>query len=216
MFELEKLQISGLGHSSFKIKEEKTIYIDPYQINEKDKADIILISHDHFDHLEIESINKISTSKTIIISPPSGKNQLKSVESEEIIFVTQNDEIEILGIKIKTVPAHNTNKFKEPGKFFHPKEEGGVGYILTISGTKLYYAGDSDQIQEMNNIKPDILLIPVSGTYVMTWEEAVKATSSIQPKIAIPMHWGAIAGNIEDAKKFKENASCEVIIFEKE
>ena len=67
MFELEKLQISGLGHSSFKIKEEKTIYIDPYQINEKDKADIILISHDHFDHLEIESINKISTSETTII-----------------------------------------------------------------------------------------------------------------------------------------------------
>ena len=75
MFELEKLQISGLGHSSFKIKEEKTIYIDPYQINEKDKADIILISHDHFDHLEIESINKISTSETTIISPPSCKDQ---------------------------------------------------------------------------------------------------------------------------------------------
>ena len=80
----------------------------------------------------------------------------------------------------------------------------------------MYYAGDSDQIQEMNNIKPDILLIPVSGTYVMTWEEAVKATLDIHPKIAIPMHWGAIAGSIEDAKKFKENASCEVIIFEKE
>ena len=91
-----------------------------------------------------------------------------------------------------------------------------AGYILTISGTKLYHIGDSDQIQEMNDVQPDILLIPVSGTYVMTWEEAVKATLDIKPRVAIPIHWGSIAGNIEDAKKFKDNASCEVIIPEKE
>ena len=216
MFELNGLQISWFGHDSFKIKGEKTIYIDPYQIKDKDQADIILISHDHFDHLEIESINKISTSQTIIISPPSGKVQLEAVDSKEVILVNQNDEFEISNMKIKTVPAHNTNKFKEPEKFFHPREEGGVGYILTISGTKLYHIGDSDQIQEMNNVKPDILLIPVSGTYVMTWEEAVKATLDIKPRFAIPIHWGSIAGNIEDAKKFKENAFCEVIIPEKE
>jgi L-ascorbate metabolism protein UlaG (beta-lactamase superfamily) len=122
----------------------------------------------------------------------------------------------ILGVSVEAVPAYNTNKFRTPGKVYHPKEEGRIGYIITMNGVRIYHAGDTDHIPEMKNIKVDIALLPVSGTYVMTADEAAKAVAEIKPKIAIPMHYGAIVGDVNDAQKFQKLATCKVTILEKE
>jgi L-ascorbate metabolism protein UlaG (beta-lactamase superfamily) len=213
MFEYKGVKISWLGHDCFKIKNGKTIYIDPFNIKEGEKANIIFVTHEHYDHCSLKDIKKISTSETIVVAPESCKTQLSGMKTK---FVKPGDKIVVDGIEVKAVPAYNVNKFRAPGEVFHPKEEEKVGYIITFGGVKIYHAGDTDLIQEMKNIQVDIALLPVSGTYVMTAEEAAEATKMIKTEIAIPMHYGAIVGTEKDAEKFKKLASCKVEILKKE
>jgi len=138
---------------------------------------------------------------------------LADVKVKETRFLDAGGKTKVGAIEIEAVPAYNINKFREPGQVFHPKEHGGVGFVLTMDGTTVYYAGDTDFIPEMKSIRCDVALLPVSGTYVMTAEEAAEAAAAIHPKIAVPMHYGAIVGGEEDAKKFKSLVkSCEVQI----
>jgi len=117
-------------------------------------------------------------------------------------------------VVIEAVPAYNLNKFREPGTVFHPRAEKRLGFIAALDGTRVYFAGDTDFIPEMKSIKCDIALLPVSGTYVMTAEEAAEAAKAINPKIAVPMHYGAIVGSEADAKKFKSLVkNCQVEIL---
>ncbi|MCS7135575.1 MAG: MBL fold metallo-hydrolase [Nitrososphaerota archaeon] len=210
------VKISWLGHDAFRLKDDKTIYIDPYKIKGKEMADIILITHEHFDHLSVDDINKISSEKCVIIAAKPCANQLGRVKAKEIKYVKPGDELEVDGIKIKAVPAYNITKFREPGRPFHPKDAGGVGYIVNMKGISIYHTGDSDFIPEMKELKVDVFLVPVSGTYVMTAEEAASAANTIMPKLAIPMHYGAIVGSEKDAEQFKKLAKCEVRILNKE
>jgi len=196
MFEYKGVKISWLGHDCFKIKNGKTIYIDPFNIKEGEKANIIFVTHEHYDHCSLKDIKKISTSETIVVAPESCKTQLSGMKTK---FVKPGDKIVVDGIEVEAVPAYNVNKFRIPGEVFHPKEEEKVGYIITFGGVKIYHAGDTDLIQEMKNIQVDIALLPVSGTYVMTAEEAAEATKMIKTEIAIPMHYGAIVGTEKDA-----------------
>jgi L-ascorbate metabolism protein UlaG (beta-lactamase superfamily) len=190
--------IEWLGHASFRIKEEgKVIYIDPWKIKKPEKADIILITHEHFDHFSKEDVEKLQGENTIIVSIDSVTKKLHG----NTRTVKPNEKIKINSIEIECVPAYNT---KQERLGYHPKKDGRVGFIINIKGKRIYHVGDSDYIPEMNDIKPDIALIPVSGTYVMDAEEAAEATLKIKPKVAIPMHYGDIVGNINDAKKFKE------------
>ncbi|MEM1666788.1 MAG: MBL fold metallo-hydrolase [Nitrososphaerota archaeon] len=204
------VKISWLGHDAFRLKDNKTIYIDPYKIKGKEMADIILITHEHFDHLSVEDINKVSSEKCVIVAARSCANQLGRVKAKEIKYVKPGDELEIDGVKIKAVYAYNV------AKPFHPKDAGGVGYIVSMKGVSIYHTGDSDFIPEMKGLKVDVFLVPVSGTYVMTAEEAASAANTIMPKLAIPMHYGAIVGSEKDAERFKKLAKCEVKILNKE
>jgi len=204
------VKISWLGHDAFRLKDDKTIYIDPYKIKGKEMADIILITHEHFDHLSVEDINKVSSEKCVIVAARSCANQLGRVKAKEIKYVKPGDELEIDGVKIKAVYAYNV------AKPFHPKDAGGVGYIVSMKGVSIYHTGDSDFIPEMKGLKVDVFLVPVSGTYVMTAEEAASAANTIMPKLAIPMHYGAIVGSEKDAERFKKLAKCEVKILNKE
>jgi L-ascorbate metabolism protein UlaG (beta-lactamase superfamily) len=121
-------------------------------------------------------------------------------------------ELTIKGVLIKTVPAYNLTKFRSPGVPFHPKDAGHVGYLITVKGITIYHTGDSDFIPEMKGLKPDVALLPVSGTYVMTAEEAVEAATAIQPKVAIPMHVGEGIGSLADAERFREKATVPVVV----
>ena len=217
MYEYQGLKISWLGHDSFRIKNGKTIFIDPFKIRPtSEKADILLITHEHYDHLSMDDIKKVVNENTTIVTIPAVKKELSSLKVKEVRAVRPGDKLKLGDISIDVVPAYNLNKFREPGKVFHPKEDGKAGYIIEIKGVRIYHAGDTDAIPEMKGLKPDVALLPVSGTYVMTADEAAQAVKMVEPKLAIPMHYGVIVGTEQDAQTFKQLATVEVQILKPE
>jgi L-ascorbate metabolism protein UlaG (beta-lactamase superfamily) len=210
--ELKKMtsNIHWLGHDSFRIDGEGVvIFLDPYRLQEGPKADLILITHDHGDHASPEDVEKIQKEDTVIVTIAKAAEKF----SGRIEIVKPGDELTVKGIEIKAVPAYNVNKFRSPGVPFHPKEDGHVGYVITVEGLRIYHTGDSDFIPEMEGLSPDVALLPVSGIYVMTAEEAVEAAAAIRPKVVVPMHVGEGIGSLSDAQRFMENASVPVIIL---
>jgi L-ascorbate metabolism protein UlaG (beta-lactamase superfamily) len=179
------------------------VYIDPYKLSKSyekiSDADIVLITHNHFDHLSIEDLKNIINERTVIVSAQECLSQLKSLKVKESIGIDPHNSVKVDDLRIETVPAYNIDKD------FHPKNDKKIGFIVEFGNDRLYHTGDSDIIPEMKNTNPTVVLIPVSGTYVMTAEEASKAVNElINPKIAIPMHYGTIVGNKEDAIRFSE------------
>jgi L-ascorbate metabolism protein UlaG (beta-lactamase superfamily) len=205
-----KQRLRWLGHAGFLLRlAGKTIYIDPYRTSEGPPADLVLITHDHYDHFSPADVKQLSGRHTKIVGPARVTEQVKG----PVISVAPGEEVEIDGIDIVAVAAYNTNKLNSDGKPFHPKEAGGVGYVVTGGGRKIYHAGDTDVIPEMDQATGvDVALLPVSGTYVMTAIEAVEAARRIGPKLAIPMHWGTIVGSRDDAEHFARSAPVEVRI----
>jgi len=198
-------KIVWLGHDGFKITAAQTIYIDPFELTgEPEPADVICITHDHYDHCSPEDVAKIQQESTIIIAAENCRGKLKG----DVRWVRPGDKVTIKDLTVEAIPAYNVNKK------FHPREAGGVGYILTVDSTKIYHAGDSDPIPEMEGLDVDIAMLPVSGVYVATAEEAVEAANMINPKTIIPMHYGSIVGSRADAERFKELWPGEVVIME--
>ncbi|HMK44131.1 MAG TPA: MBL fold metallo-hydrolase [Dissulfurispiraceae bacterium] len=186
-------KIHWLGHDTFVIAGSKRIYTDPFKIKKKDTADIILVTHEHYDHCSPDDIEQLRGSGTVIIAPPDCAAKIKG----SIMPIQPGQTLSLQGVVIKAVPAYNTNKQ------FHVRDRRWVGYVVTIDGKTLYLAGDTDFIPEMKTLSGiDVALLPVSGTYVMTAEEAALAALAIKPAIAIPMHYGAIVGSRDDALKF--------------
>jgi L-ascorbate metabolism protein UlaG (beta-lactamase superfamily) len=208
---MEKLtaNIHWLGHDSFRIDGDGVvIYIDPYRLKEGPKADLILITHDHSDHASMADVALIQKPDTVIVTIKSAAQKV----SGNIKIAQPGEELTEKGILIKTLPAYNLTKFRSPGVPFHPKDAGHVGYVITVKGVTIYHTGDSDFIPEMKGLKPDVALLPVSGTYVMTAEEAVEAAAAIHPKVAIPMHVGEGIGSLADAERFREKAAVPVVV----
>jgi len=216
-FQYNEIKIKWIEHDGFVIENKKNkIIIDPYKTEYKEKGNIILITHDHFDHLSLEDLKKVTNTSSIVIAPTHCKKQLEKLKIKKIIELNSGKNIEINEIGIKSVVSYNINKFNESGELCHSSKDGGVGYILTIDKTKIYHLGDTDNINEFRNLEHniDIALVPVSGTYVMSANEAAAAIKNIKPKIAIPMHYNSIIGSKKDARDFKNLANCNVKILD--
>ena len=194
---LENIEV--LYHSSIRINKEKKIYIDPFKIDRNyNDADIVFITHDHYDHYSEEDIDKVINENTTIIIPEELLTKLlrKGINKNAIITVEPNKNYMVQGIKFETISAYNTNKT------FHPKENGWVGYIIIINGIRYYIAGDTDITEENKQVKCDVAFVPVGGTYTMDFKEAASLINEIKPKIAIPIHYGSIVGTEQDAIDF--------------
>src|SRR3989338_1849472 len=207
--EVRGIKIDFLGHSGFLISNEngKRIAIDPYNVSDNvGKADIILITHSHYDHCSIKDIGKLVKEGTILVVTPDSQSKITKIDCVEMQIVEVGDELEFGNVKIEALPAYNV------GKDFHPKNEGWLGYLVKVNDVVIYHTGDSDKIPEMEKLTgygkegiEFVALLPVSGTYVMNAEEAVEVALMLKPDLVIPMHYGAgVAGTVEDAKKFVE------------
>lgn len=197
--------IHWLGHDAFRIEDAgKQIYIDPWKIpTNAPKADYIFVTHSHYDHFSKEDIAKLSQPSTKIIGPADVAKEIK----QNGLAMKPDQELTVDHLKVKAIPAYNI------GKQFHTRDKNWLGFIITLSdGTTIYHAGDTDFIPEMKPLKVDVALLPVSGTYVMTADEAIQAANTFKPKVAIPMHYGEIVGSENDARKFKAGFQGETVI----
>ena len=189
--------IAWLGHASFRLERKHTVvYVDPWQIaTEPHDADAILITHPHFDHLSPSDIGRVAKASTVIVGPPECLKGLTGT----LRPVKPGDHVALDGISVDVVPAYNT------GTAYHPKANQWVGYLVQLDGgPRIYHAGDTDVIPEMSSFKVDVALLPVGGTYTMTAEQAAMAANLLDPKLAIPMHYGSIVGGPADAQRFQE------------
>jgi L-ascorbate metabolism protein UlaG (beta-lactamase superfamily) len=209
--------LDWLGHSGFRIRAGRAfIYIDPYRVPEgAPPADLILITHGHYDHFSPQDVERLSTKSTWLVGPAAVaervSGQVHSIAPGEAL----EDEL-VRGVYVGAVAAYNTSKRDADGNVFHPREAGWVGYELTVWGERLYHSGDTDVIPEMDAVTGvDVALLPVSGTYVMTAQEAAEAARRIQPRVAVPMHWGENVGTEADARAFADKAPVPVRILEK-
>lgn len=201
---IDDVELKWLGHAGFLIKNSKVIYIDPYNIQEGEKADFIFITHSHYDHCSVQDIAKIVKEGTRIVCTADCQSKIMKLKIPVKMEIVQpGKEIDFPDVKISTLPAYNIDKH------FHPKEEAWVGYLIKMNNTLIYHAGDTDSIPEMKNLtgynhaeNKLVALLPVGGRYTMTAEEAAEAGKIIKPYLAIPMHYGTIVGTKEDAEEF--------------
>jgi L-ascorbate metabolism protein UlaG (beta-lactamase superfamily) len=197
---IEGVEITWLKHDAFLLKGDGIVVaIDPYELRSvPEKADLVLVTHDHFDHCDPNSVRLVAKPDAVIVAPQNAASKL----GKNVRVVKAGDVLTEKGVTIKVVPAYNVRPERQR---FHPKNYGGVGYLITLAGKTIYHPGDTDLIPEMDNLgQVDIALLPVSGTYVMDAQEAAEAVKRIKPTHVIPMHYGSIVGSKADAEKFAQ------------
>lgn len=184
----------------------RRIYIDPWEVK-GENADIILITHPHYDHFNAEDVHRLKSGNTVIIAPPECREVGGIFKAAKPGSKFNED-----GIVIEAVHAYNIHKDRLK---FHPKEKNWHGFVIDVDGVHIYHAGDTDFIEEIKHLPEiDIAMIPCGGTYTMDALEAAKACNYFMPKIAVPMHWGKIVGNRKDADAFKQHFKGETKILE--
>lgn len=208
--------IKWLGHSSVKIISNNIIYIDPYNLKEDyNDADIIFITHAHYDHYSPEDILKCKkdTTKIVITEDLYERTISLGFKENDIIKVLPNNTYKVNNITFNTIPAYNTNKS------FHPKHNNWVGYVILIDNNRYYIAGDTDITPESKTVKCDIAFLPIGGTFTMDAREASSLANTIEPKVVVPIHYGSIVGTKEDLEIFKtnlkDNIKCDTLILKK-
>ena len=203
--------IHWLGHDSFRLDGTVNIYVDPWKLSAGlPPADLILVTHEHFDHLSLPDITALAGPDTVVVGPASVTSQLAD---RETVTVAPGDSTEVRGVGIEAVPAYNLDKFRAPGQPYHPREAGHVGYVIALDGVRYYHAGDTDAVPEMADVRCDVALMPVGGTFTMTWDEAAAACGLLHTTAAVPMHYGEVVGDSGDAERFRDHCSVPVTIL---
>jgi L-ascorbate metabolism protein UlaG (beta-lactamase superfamily) len=203
--------IHWLGHDSIRLDGSVTVYIDPWKLPPgQPPADVVLVTHDHFDHFSLPDIAAVAGPATTIVGPAAVTVQ---ITDHPTVTLSHGERTIVGGVHIEAVPAYNVDKFREPGALYHPREAGGNGYVIILDGTRYYHAGDTDVVPEMGQVRCDIALLPVGGTYTMTADEAAEACDMIDAATAVPMHFGDIVGDLSDAERFRELCRLPVSIL---
>ncbi len=203
-------KLHWLGHDSFRFDGPPVIYFDPWKLRGRQPvADLILVSHEHFDHCSPDDVKRISGPQTVVIASADAAAKLPGARA-----VRPGDRLTAAGVEIEAVRAYNINKFRSPGTPFHPRDANHVGFVVTIEGVRLYFAGDTDHIPEMADIACEVALLPVSGIYVMTAEEAAEAARTLKPQIVVPMHYGSGIGTSGDGQRFASLYGGQVTLLE--
>jgi L-ascorbate metabolism protein UlaG (beta-lactamase superfamily) len=203
--------IHWLGHDSFRLDGTTTVYIDPWKLPAGlPPAGLVLVTHEHSDHLSLPDIGALAGPDTVVVGPASVTAPLAD---RETVTVAPGDGIEVRGVGIEAVPAYNLDKFRAPGQPYHPREAGYVGYVIALDGVRYYHAGDTDAVPEMAGVHCDVALLPVGGTFTMTWDEAAAACDLLHATAAVPMHYGEIVGDVGDAERFRDRCGLPVTIL---
>ena len=191
------MKINVLNHASIKLEDNIKVYFDPYQIEKTyNDADYIFITHDHYDHYDEQSINKIINENTIVILPKC--LETKKNIYRNVLIVESNKTYQLANLSFETVNSYN--KIAP----FHPKEKDYLGYNVLINETKYYVMGDTNRTEETDLVKTDICFVPIGGTYTMDIKEASDYINYLRPKKAIPIHYGSIVGDKSLAEEFKK------------
>jgi L-ascorbate metabolism protein UlaG (beta-lactamase superfamily) len=209
--------LEWLGHAGFRIAVGRAfVYIDPYRVPEDSPAaDLILITHGHYDHFSPQDVERLTKRDTWLVGPAAVAERVSGQVHSIVPGETLDAEL-VRGVDVAAIAAYNTSKLDGEGRPFHPRNAGWVGYELNVRGERLYHSGDTDVIPEMDRVTGvDVALLPVSGTYVMTAHEAAEAARRIRPRVAVPMHWGEQIGTEADARTFAERADVEVRVMRK-
>ncbi|CAN5334598.1 MBL fold metallo-hydrolase [soil metagenome] len=177
-----------------------TVYIDPWGVTRPDPADVIFITHAHYDHFSMEDIDRIRKPDTRIVAPHDIAEEL----SGDVVAVGPGDSIDVSGIRGEAIPAYNIS---EERLDFHPRANEWVGYVLELGGHRYYHAGDTDRLPDLDQIRADVAFLPVGGTYTMDVTEAAGLARAIAPELAVPMHYGFVAGTEADGQRFADEAA---------
>ena len=203
--------IHWLGHDSFRLDGTATVYIDPWKLPAGRRRPA---SSSSPTTTSTTSASRTSTPiagpDTVVVGPASVTGQVRGLET---VTVAPGDSVSVAGVEVLAVPAYNLDKFRAPGQPYHPRESGGVGYVVALDGVRYYHAGDTDVVPEMADVRCDVALLPVGGKFTMTWEEAAEACDLIGPAVAVPMHYGEIIGDSRDAERFRDRSRVPVTIL---
>jgi L-ascorbate metabolism protein UlaG (beta-lactamase superfamily) len=201
-------KIHWYGQAAFFIDGSVKVFFDPFNIGSAPKADVIFVTHTHRDHFSVKDIMKVARKDSTLVAPPVVIPDFPG----RVITMKPKDIMTVRGMTVETIPAYNRTLT------FHPKSNNWFGFIITIDGMRIYHAGDTDFVPEMEGLAADIGMVPVGGTYTMDAAEAARAVRGMKLKSVVPMHWGDIVGSKKDAEEFRRlvGDAAEVIIMDQE
>ncbi len=198
------MDIKVFTQSAILLSGKEKIYFDPFKITEQlHDADYVFITHDHYDHYEEASIRNVMREDTLFIVPKVLEEKINKITTHYVV-VEANQHYKVGTIEFATLPAY---KLEKP---YHPKEKGYVGYNVNVEGTNYYVMGDTDALEELKNVKTDVCFVPIGGVYTMDVEEATQYINTINPKKAIPIHYGSIVGDTNLGNTFKQGIKKEI------
>lgn len=206
--------VHWLGHDSFRFDGSRTVYVDPWKLpGGAPAADVVLVTHDHYDHFSPPDVAAVAGPDTVVVGPPAVTGQVLDLRT---VTLRPGETVTVDGLTITGVAAYNIDKFRAPGQPFHPREAGYLGFVFDLDGRRYYHAGDTDAVPEMAAVSCDVAFLPVGGTYTMTADEAAEACRRLQAAMVVPMHWGDIVGGRADAERFAAACPLPVTILEPE